>query len=238
MERPSRVLLAEGMYFVRAGLRCVLEAKADIHVIGEATSGEGAVALATELRPNVAVMDLRLPGLNALAALRRLRSNPALLGVVIVAESERREELFRALRSGAKGFLRLDAEPDEFVHAVRVVARGGAHLSPWAAQRLLEDLAPRLDAPSTLSEHFTELTGREADLVLLAARGLSNREIAERLVISPATVKTHISRAMTKLHARHRAKLVALAYQSGFVDDHRPVEARVGRRPFDSPQRR
>jgi DNA-binding NarL/FixJ family response regulator len=212
---------------VRAGLRSLLEGEHDIAVAGEASSAEQAVALATEMRPHVVLMDIRLPGLGGLAATRRILDvcDPSEIRVVILTADEREEDLFGALRSGASGFVLLDAEPVELLRAVRVVAGGGAQLSPWATHRLLEEFASMPDPPSSYPVQFEELTTRERDIVSLVALGLTNGEIAQRLVISPATVKTHVSRAMLKLNARDRAKLVALAYQTGFVQHRRAVDA-------------
>jgi DNA-binding NarL/FixJ family response regulator len=216
---PIRVVLAEGAALVRAGLRSLLDGEADITVAGEAASGTRAVSLIAELLPDVVLMGIRLPGLDGLAATRRLTSDPQLSGVkvIVVTKDENDEDLFGALGSGASGFVLLDSEPGDFVRAVRVVAGGGAHLSPWATRRVLEELASIPDSRPSDSQEFEELTTRECHIVLMVAQGMSNSEIADRLVISPATVKTHVSRAMTKLHARDRAKLVALAHQSGFV---------------------
>jgi DNA-binding NarL/FixJ family response regulator len=223
------VVLAEPVGLVRAGLRSLLERAHDISVAGEASSGEEAVALATETRPDVVLMDVQLTGLGGLGAARRILSDPNLsrVRVVILTGDEHEEDLFGALRSGASGFVLLDAEPVELVRAVRVVARGGVQLSPWATRRLLEEFASIPGPESPHLELFEQLTARERDIVHLAALGLSNGEIAERLVISPATAKTHVSRAMLKLHAGDRAKLVALAYQTGFVKYHRAADASV-----------
>jgi DNA-binding NarL/FixJ family response regulator len=206
-------------------------------VAGEAGSAEEAVALAAERRPDVVLIDIRLPGLGWLAATRRIlaESGPSPVRVVILTEDEREEDLFDALRSGASGFVLLDTKPIELLHAVRVVAGGGAQLSPWATRRLLEQLALMSERPCPSSEQFDELTAREREIVALVALGLTNGDIAQRLVVSPATVKTHVSRAMLKLHARDRAKLVALAYQSGFVQNGRTLDPTVT--PIGSAQR-
>jgi DNA-binding NarL/FixJ family response regulator len=213
------VFLAGRVGLVRAGLRSLLDGEDDITVAGEASSGEQALALVRKTRPDVVLMDLRLPGLGGLAATRRILGDPNLSAtkVVILTADEREEDLFGALRSGASGFVLLDAEPVELLRAVRVVAGGGAQLSPWAAHRLVEEFAHCPDPPLPYPEQFEELTARERDIVSLVALGLTNSEIAERLVISPATAKTHVSRAMLKLGVRDRAKLVALAHQTGFV---------------------
>jgi DNA-binding NarL/FixJ family response regulator len=232
------VLLAEGVGLVRAGLRTLLEREHDITVAGEAVCGEEAVALAIATRPDVVLMDIQVAGLAGLEATRRILSGPAdprlsPIRVVILTADEREDDLFDALRSGASGFVLLDAEPVELLRAVRVVAGGGAQLSSWATRRLLEEFASTPDSASYHLEQFEELTARERDIAFFVALGLSNGEIAKRLVISPATVKTHVSRAMVKLHARDRAKLVALAYQTGFVKHHRGGGgASVGHRPI------
>jgi DNA-binding NarL/FixJ family response regulator len=225
------VLLAEPMGLVRAGLRSLLEREQDITVVGETACGEEAVALATATRPDVVLMDIELPGLGALGATRQIRadSNLSQVRVAMLTADEREEDLFSALGSGASGFLVLDAEPIELLRAVRVVAGGGVQLSPWATRRLLEEFASIPDPASSQLARFEELTVRERDIVLLVALGLTNGEIAQRLVISPATVKTHVSRAILKLHARDRAKLVALAYQTGFVTHHHAADASVAR---------
>jgi DNA-binding NarL/FixJ family response regulator len=226
--RAISVVLAEGVGLVRAGLRTLLDREQDITVAAEALCGEEAVELAAELHPDVVLMDLHVAGLNGLEATRQILADAGMhVRVVILTADERKEDLFDVLRSGASGFVLLDAEPVELLRAVRVVAGGGAQLSPWATRRLVEEFASLPAAASSHLEEFDELTARERDIVLFAALGLSNGEIAQRLVISPATVKTHVSRAMLKLHARDRAKLVALAYQTGFVKHHRAVDARL-----------
>jgi DNA-binding NarL/FixJ family response regulator len=222
-----RVLLAESAGLIRAGLRSLLEREDDIHVESVAASGEEAVSLASELRPDVVLMGIRLAGIGGLAATRRIVADPRLrqVRVVILTANECEEDLYGALRSGASGFMPLDTDPVELIRAVRVVAAGGAQLSPWAARRVLEAFASTHEPKRSQPGAFEELTMRERHVVSLAARGLTNGEIAQRLVVSPATVKTHVSRAMLKLHARDRAKLVALAYQTGFVELRRALEA-------------
>jgi DNA-binding NarL/FixJ family response regulator len=204
---------------VRAGLRTLLESEPDIGVAGEAFSGDQAVALALDTRPDVVLMDIELPGLGALEATQAIlaEADPSSIRVLILTAEEREQDMFGALRSGASGYVVLDTEPRGLIQAVRVVADGGAELSPWATRRLLEDFAASPDPQFPYPEQFEELTARERDIVSLAALGLTNNEIAQRLVISPATAKTHVSRAMVKLNVRDRAKLVALAYQTGFV---------------------
>ena len=218
----TRVLLAESIGLVRAGLRSLLEREQDITVVGEASSGDQAVALTPETSPDVVLMDIRVAGIGGLAATSRIVSEAGAspVSVVILTADEREEDLYAALRSGASGFVLLDTEPTELTRAVRAVAEGGAQLSAWATRRLVDEFASRPDPARSYPEVFDELTIREREIVSLVALGLTNGEIAQRLVVSPATVKTHVSRAMLKLHARDRAKLVALAYQTGFVQRH------------------
>jgi DNA-binding NarL/FixJ family response regulator len=229
-----RILLADGERLVRAGFRALLEAERGITVVAEARDGHEAVALAGETRPDVVLTDLRLPGIDGLEATRRILADPALRGVsvVILATLQSDEDLFAALRAGASGFLVKDTEPRELVRAVRVVAEGEAQLSPSVTRRLIEEFAAQPDPRRPGPEALDELTPREREVMALVAMGLSNGEIAERLVVSPATAKTHVSRTMVKLHARDRAKLVSVAYESGFLE---PRRARDSREPgFDS----
>ena len=225
---PIRVLIAEPVGLVRAGLRSLLDGEHDIAVAGEASSGEQTVALASETRPDVVLMDIRVPGLGGLGATRRILADSDLSDtkVVLLTADEREEDLLDALRCGASGYLLLDTAPVDLLDAVRVVAGGGAQLSPWATHRLVEEFASMPDVPPA-PEQFDALTTRERDIVSLVALGLTNGEIAQRLVISPATAKTHVSRAMLKLRIGDRAKLVALAYQTGFVQHRLVVDASV-----------
>jgi DNA-binding NarL/FixJ family response regulator len=213
------VLLADGEKLARAGLRVLLEEEGDIEVAGEASTGHEAVALAIELRPDVVLMNARLPGRAEVEATRRITGYPdvAQARVLILSEDERDADLFTALRAGASGFLTGDTDPAELLRAVRVLASGGVQLSESATRRLIEAFASQPDPRRSTPALFEGLTVREREVVALVALGLTNDEIAERLVVSPATAKTHVSRSMVKLHARDRAKLVALAYQSGFA---------------------
>jgi DNA-binding NarL/FixJ family response regulator len=213
------VLLADGEKLVRAGLRELLEEGGDIAVAEEAASGREAVALASEIRPDVVLMNVRLPGMDGVEATRRITVDPELsqIPVLIMAKEERDEDLFAALRAGASGFLTRDTEPVELLRAVRVLAGGGAQLSSSVTRRLIDEFASQPVPHRWTPEQFEELTVREREVVALVASGLTNDEIAERLVMSPATVKTHVSRSMVKLHAHDRAKLVAFAYQTGFA---------------------
>jgi DNA-binding NarL/FixJ family response regulator len=212
-----RVLLADDQALVRAGFRSLLDAQDDIEVVGEAGDGEEAVRLATELLPDVVLMDIRMPGTDGLAATRLLAEDDRLAGVrvVILTTFGLDEYVFEAIRSGASGFLVKDTEPGELVQAVRVVAGGDALLSPTITRRLIEEFAAKAKQPRAAD--LGPLTEREREVVALVAEGLSNEEIAGRLFVSPATAKTHVSRAMGKLGARDRAQLVVMAYESGLV---------------------
>jgi DNA-binding NarL/FixJ family response regulator len=213
-----RVLLADDQALVRAGFRALLGAQGDIEVAGEASDGEQAVRLARQVVPDVVLMDIRMPGTDGLAATRQIAADQRLAGVrvVILTTFELDEYVFEAIRSGAAGFLVKDADPDELVQAVRVVADGGALLSPGVTRRLISEFAARAK-PTQPAGLLGELTDRECEVLALVAEGLSNAEIAARLYVSPATAKTHVSRAMVKLGVRDRAQLVVIAYESGLV---------------------
>ncbi|HEX2086265.1 MAG TPA: response regulator transcription factor [Solirubrobacteraceae bacterium] len=214
-----RVVLADDQALVRAGLRALLAAEDGIEVVGEAADGDEAVAVVRETRPDVVLMDVRMPGTDGLEATRRIVADEALDGVrvLVLTTFELDEYVFEALRVGAAGFLLKADEPGELVRAVRVVADGESLLSPSVTRRVVEAFAeaPAPCAPS--AGLLEELTDREAEIVALVGTGLSNQEIAERLVISPATARTHVSRAMVKLGARDRAQLVVFAYEAGLV---------------------
>lgn len=213
-----RVLIADDQALVRAGFRALVEAQEDMEVAGEAEDGRRAVELAVALRPDVVLMDIRMPVCDGLEATRSITSDPALgaIRVVILTTFDLDEYVFEALRSGASGFLVKSAEPEDLLRAVRVVHSGEALLSPGVTRRLVEEFALRAREPA-LGASLDVLTGREREVVALVAQGLSNDEIAARLVVSPATAKTHVSRAMGKLGARDRAQLVVFAYECGLV---------------------
>ena len=213
-----RVLLADDQALVRAGFAALLSAQDDIQVVGEASDGEEAVRLARELNPDVVLMDIRMPGLDGLRATREIARDERLasLRVVILTTFELDEYVFEAVLAGASGFLVKHTEPVELVRAVRVVATGDALLSPSVTRRLISEFASRAKAPPP-ADSLDVLTERERELVGLVGEGLSNNEIAQRLVLSPATVKTHINRSMMKLGARDRAQLVVFAYEAGLV---------------------
>jgi DNA-binding NarL/FixJ family response regulator len=212
------VLLADDQALVRGGFRALLDAEEDIAVVGEAGDGRQAVSLTRQKKPDVVLMDIRMPGLDGLEATREVASDAALADVriVILTTFELDEYVFEALRSGASGFLVKDTEPVDLLAAVRLVANGEALLSPSVTRRVIEEFASRAKQPPP-SEALDELTEREREVMALVAEGLSNEEIADRLVVSPATAKTHVSRAMVKLGARDRAQLVVLAYEHGLV---------------------
>jgi DNA-binding NarL/FixJ family response regulator len=213
-----RVMLADDQGLVRAGFRALLDAQDDIEVVGEAVDGEAAARLAAELRPDIVLMDIRMPGMDGLAATRRIADDErsASVRVVILTTFGLDEYVFEAIRSGASGFLVKDTEPEELVQAVRVVAGGDALLSPGVTRKLIAEFAARAKEPRA-TEGLEELTDREREVLALVAEGLSNDEIGERLIVSPATAKTHVSRAMGKLGARDRAQLVVIAYESGLA---------------------
>jgi DNA-binding NarL/FixJ family response regulator len=213
-----RVVLADDQALVRAGFRSLLEAQDDIEVVGEAADGGEAVRLARDLRPDLVLMDIRMPGMDGLEATRRIAEDERLgdVRVVILTTFGVDEYVFEAIRSGASGFLVKDTDPAELLQAVRVVAGGDALLSPGVTRRLIEEFAARAKDPVT-SPDLEQLTDREREVMALVAEGLSNDEIAHRLYVSPATAKTHVSRAMAKLGARDRAQLVVIAYETGLV---------------------
>lgn len=212
------VLLADDHAMVRSGLRAMLDAEPDLQVAGEAADGPQALELARQLHPNVVVMDIRMPVLDGVEATRRLAADPDLadVRVLVLTTYDDDELVFRALRAGAGGFLLKDADPDDLLRGVRILAAGDALLAPRITRRLVEAYVARPEpaAPPTMVEAITE---REREVIALVGFGLSNEQIAARLVISPATARTHVSRAMGKIGARDRAQVVVFAYESGLV---------------------
>jgi DNA-binding NarL/FixJ family response regulator len=215
-----RVLLADDQALVRAGFHALLGRSEDIEVVGEAADGVEALDLARRYRPDVVLMDVRMPRLDGIAATAQLCADPQLADtrVIVVTTFELDEYVHNALRAGASGFLLKDVEPDELRRAVRIVAGGEALLAPSVTRRLIAEFTRRSrSADAGQQERLALLTEREREVVALVGRGLSNEELAARLFISPATAKTHVSHAMTKLAARDRAQLVVFAYESGLV---------------------
>ncbi|MBA2309040.1 MAG: response regulator transcription factor [Pseudonocardiales bacterium] len=214
-----RVLLADDQTLVRAGFRLLLDRAADIDVVAEVQDGALAVAACRELRPDVVLMDIRMPVLDGLAATREIVGDPTLAAtrVVVLTTFELDEYVFEALRAGASGFLAKDIEPEDLRRAVRVVAAGDALLSPRVTRRLVTEFAGRPARPAADSTRLAVLTDREREVMALVAGGLTNVEIGRELHMSPATAKTHVNRAMMKLGARDRAQLVVLAYQTGLA---------------------
>jgi DNA-binding NarL/FixJ family response regulator len=213
-----RVLLADDQGLVRAGLRALLEVEEDIELVGEAADGYEAIALARQTCPDVVLMDLSMPKVDGVEATCRIGADEGLATtkVLILTTFGSDEHIFEALRAGARGFLLKDTEPAELLRGIRVVAAGEALLGPCITRRLIAELIAQ-PTRGARPEELQWLTGREREVTALVAAGLSNDEIAERLVISPATAKTHVSRAMRKVNARDRAQLVVLAYESGLV---------------------
>jgi len=214
-----RVLLADDQSLVRAGFRVLLESAPDIEVAGEAATGSQAVELARLHKPDLVLMDIRMPEMDGLEATRQIAADQQLsaVRVLILTTFEADEYVFEALRAGASGFVVKDMEPADLLHAVRVVASGDALLSPSVTRRLIAQFAGRPEQRRISPEQLNVLTEREREVLALVATGRNNDEIAEALVVSPATAKTHVSRIMSKLYARDRAQLVVIAYETGLV---------------------
>ncbi|MGW5678323.1 response regulator [Streptomyces sp. NPDC003860] len=213
-----RVLLVDDQPLIRSGFRALLDLEDDIEVVAEAADGDEGIRLAREHRPDVALVDVQMPVVDGIETTRRIAADPALAGVhvVVLTNYGLDSYVFDALRAGAAGFLVKDVVPEDFLHAVRVAARGDALLAPSITRRLIDRYVSQ-PLPGGAPAALTELTHREREAVALVARGLSNEEVAASMVISPLTAKTHVNRAMTKLGARDRAQLVVFAYASGLV---------------------
>jgi DNA-binding NarL/FixJ family response regulator len=213
------VLLADDQALVRAGFRALLDGEPDIRVVGEAADGVEAVELARRRRPEVVLMDVRMPRADGLRATEQLTADPELAGtrVIVLTTFELDEYVFGALRAGAAGFLLKDIEPADLVDAVRVVAAGEALLAPRHTRRLIEAFVAQGAGPALDPTPIEDLTPREREVLTLVGQGLSNAEIADRLVLSPATAKTHVARLFGKLDVRDRAQLVVTAYETGLV---------------------
>ncbi|HET9080923.1 MAG TPA: response regulator transcription factor [Trebonia sp.] len=213
------VLVADDQELVRLGLRALIASEDDLNLAGEAADGLTVVAQARRLRPDVVLMDIRMPGIDGLEATRRIIADPELAGVriIVLTTFALDEYVFDALRHGASGFLLKDTSPADLVQAIRLIAAGGALLSPDVTRSVIREFVSGSRRPLTPHPQLDTLTAREREIVALAGEGLSNDEIAERLVISPATARTHVSHAMVKLNARDRAQLVVFAFQSGLA---------------------
>jgi DNA-binding NarL/FixJ family response regulator len=213
-----RVLVADDQAAVRGGLVALIEAQENMHVAGEASQGREAVALARRGFPHVVLMDIRMPVLDGLEATRMTCTDPTLTRtrVLVLTTFDLDEYVYNALRAGASGFLLKDTRPSELLHAIQVIAAGDAMIAPNVTRRLIAEFASRRD-PTTAPRALAELTSREREILDLVARGLSNSEIAARLVISPLTAKTHVQNILRKLDCRDRTALTALAYETGLI---------------------
>ena len=213
------VALSDDQALVRMGLRVLIESEDDLAVVGEAENGRQAIDLVRQTRPNVILMDIRMPVMDGIAALREIGADPDLTRVraIMLTTFELDEYVFEALQAGAAGFLIKDTEPADMLRAIRVVAAGESLLSPSVTRRVIASFSARPGVPGKPHPQLKELTEREREVLALIGEGLSNDEIARRLVVSPATARTHVSRAMIKLGARDRAQMVVFAYQSGLV---------------------
>ncbi|MDN4472574.1 response regulator transcription factor [Demequina zhanjiangensis] len=214
-----RVVVVDDQDLIRGGFVAILGTTEDIEVVGEADDGEAAVALISEVRPDVVLMDIRMPGMDGLAATEAIAADPELgdVKVVVLTTFEEEGYVLRALKAGASGFLGKGVRPAELIGAVRTIAEGESLLSPAATRAVIAHVAQDTIQPAADGETFTYLTEREREVVLLVAQGLSNDEIAAQLFITPLTAKTHVVRAMHKVGARDRAQLVVAAYQAGFA---------------------
>jgi DNA-binding NarL/FixJ family response regulator len=212
-----RVLLVDDQPLIRSGFRALLDVEDDIEVVAEAADGSTGLALAREHLPDIALVDIQMPVMDGIEVTRCIAADPSLAAVhvVILTNYGLDQYVFKALRAGAAGFLVKDIQPEDFLHAIRVAARGDALLAPSITRKLIDRYITQ--PPDTGTATLEELTNRERQAVALVAHGLSNDQIAGRMVISPLTAKTHVNRAMVKLHARDRAQLVVLAYESGLV---------------------
>ena len=213
-----RVVLADDQELVRAGFRVLIESAPDVEVVGEASEGEGAVRVVAQERPDVVLMDVRMPGMNGIEATRRIRevegSGPR---VLILTTFDLDEYVHQALRAGASGFLLKDSSPKDLLDAIRIIHAGDSLLAPSITRRLIEEFTQRPEPNLNSAATLDSLTEREREVLRLVAAGMSNTEIADRLGVSPATSKTHVSRILTKLGARDRAQLVMIAYETGLA---------------------
>lgn len=218
MTGPVRLLIADDHHLVRSGLRGMLDVHDDLEVVGEAADGLAALEAAEELRPDLVVMDIRMPRLDGIEATRRLRSRPDAPQVLVLTTFDLDEYVFEALRAGAGGFMLKDAPPSQLAEAVRTVATGDTLLAPAVTRRLVERFVRRPGPTPSQEQALERLTEREREVLLLVARGLSNAELAAHLFLSEATVKTHVTRLLTKLGLRDRVQAVVFAYETGLVE--------------------
>ncbi len=214
---PLRILIADDQPITRRGLAGLLDAFPEVEIVGEATDGAEAVALAEDLEPDVILMDLRMPGMNGIEATRRVHRTSPHIGILVVTIFEDETSVFPAIRAGARGYLLKDADQTELMHAIRTVARGGVIFSPGIAQKVLRYLSD--SPPHVPAQALDELTGRERDILDLLARGHTNAEIGERLGLSPKTISNNISNVLAKLQATDRAKLMLMALEAGLGRD-------------------
>ena len=213
----TRVLIADDQALIRGGFRVILESEPDLEVVGEAEDGEQAADLAKGLKPDVVLMDIRMPGVDGIAATKRLLTGERPPRVLILTTFDHDEYLYDAIRAGASGFLLKNVSPTHLVHAVRTVATGDALLDPALTRKLLDEFARRPAPGARAPERLADLTDRELEVLKLVARGLSNSEIARELVVSAATVKTHVSNILTKLNLHDRVQAVVTAYETGLI---------------------
>jgi DNA-binding NarL/FixJ family response regulator len=214
----TRVLIVDDQDLMRAGLRMILESEPDIEVVGEAADGVRAVEIVKLSRPDIVLMDIRMPGMDGIEATRRITAAPSCSRVVVLTTFGQDEYVYEAIRAGASGFLLKTSPPGELVRAVRAVAAGDALLTPSVTRRLIEEFVRRVPANRSLPPSLAQLTGREREVLLLVGRGFSNQEIAERLHLGEATVKTHLGRVLDKLELRDRVQAVVLAYETRLVE--------------------
>jgi DNA-binding NarL/FixJ family response regulator len=212
-----RVLIADDQALLRSGFRMILDAQADIEVVGEASDGSEAIRLAEELRPDIVLMDVRMPDLDGLEATRRLTARENAPKVVMLTTFDTAEVVYEAMQAGASGFLVKDLPPEQLASGIRTVAAGDALLAPTVTRRLIEEFVRRPPPGAAEPSELGELTDREAEVLRLIARGLSNAEIAQELVVSEATVKTHVAHVLRKLDLRDRVQAVVYAYESGLI---------------------
>jgi DNA-binding NarL/FixJ family response regulator len=213
-----RVLLADDQALVRGGFNSILAGQADIEVVGEAEDGNAAVELTERLRPDVVLMDIRMPGLDGIEATRRIVARDIATRVLVLTTFDIDDYVYEAMKAGASGFLLKTAPPRQLVEALRTVAAGDALLAPSITRRLVEQFVRRPPPGASVPRAFDELTERERDVLKLLARALSNAEIAVELVVSEATVKSHVNRILTKLNLRDRAQAIVLAYETGLIE--------------------